>query len=144
METVVGTRDSISMRFAEDNGVVVLDLRRCGVAELLELYQDFGLLCARETVRCALLKTADENAEAHYALLDILRTIALIAQIPLRLRLAIIASSGPIAEVGQAMRAELRVLGCEAQVFCTEGEAERWLRAARSATRPPPGEVAIS
>lgn len=117
------------MRFAEDNGVVVMDFRRCCVPELLEMYEDFGLLCARETVRYALLKTADEDAEAHYALLDVLRTIALIAQIPLRLRLAMVATSDAIEQVGRDMREELRALGCEAQVFRTEGEADSWLRA---------------
>jgi hypothetical protein len=117
------------MRFAENNGVVVMDFRRCCVPELLEIYQDFGLLCARETVRWALLKTADEDAQAHYALLDILKTITLIAQVPLLLRLAMVATSGAIEQVGRDMREELRELGCEAQVFRTEREATSWLRA---------------
>jgi hypothetical protein len=117
------------------SGVVVIDFRRCGTAQLYAIYQDFGLLCSRGGVRCALLKTGDEDADAHYALRDMLRTVALIAEIPLELRLAMVASSGAVASVGLRMRKELRVLGCDAQVFRTEREAKQWLRVTARATR---------
>ena len=71
--------------------MVVIDFRRRDASRLFEIYQDFGLLCAREAVRCALLQTGDEDADAHYALRDTLRTLALIAEIPLDLRLAMVA-----------------------------------------------------
>jgi hypothetical protein len=73
-------------RITEDSGLVVIDFRRCDTARLFETYQDFGVLCARRALRCALLQTGGEDANAHYALRDILRTIARIAQIRLDLR----------------------------------------------------------
>ena len=116
-------------RIREDSGLVVIDFRRCDTAQLFETYQDFGVLCARRAVRCALLQTGAEDANAHYALRDILRTIALIAQIRLDLRLVMVARSGATALVGGAMREELQVLGCNAQVCRTAREAGQWLRA---------------
>ena len=111
-----------------------MDLRGCGSRELSEIYQAFALLCARQTVRGALLKAGDEDADAHYALRDTLVTVARIAGIPLRFRLALVASFGPTAQVYRSLQAELRALGCEAQVFGMEHQADHWLRG--TAKRP--------
>ena len=113
----------------EQSGRVVLDFRRCGSRQLSEIYQDFGLRCARSEVRCALLKTGDEEADAHYALRDILRALALVAGIPVHLKVALVTSSDSIAQVCRAMQPELRALGCEARPFRIEREANQWLRA---------------
>jgi hypothetical protein len=107
----------------------VLDFRRCDTPQLFETYQDFGVLCARRVVRCALLQTGGEAADAHYALRDTLATLARIAQIRLDLRLVLVARSAAAAAVGAAMREELRGLGCNAQVCSTAREAGQWLRA---------------
>lgn len=113
----------------EQGGVVVIDFRRCGSRQLSEIYQDFGLRCARREVRCALLKTGDEEPDAHYALRDILRTVALVAEIPLQLRLALVTSSDSVAQVCRTMQQELRALGCDARPFRIERQADQWLRA---------------
>jgi len=112
----------------------VVNLRGCGSRELSEIYHAFALLCARQRVRGALLKAGDEDADAHYALRDTLVTVSRIAGIPLRFRLALVASFVPTAQVYRSLQAELRALGCEAQVFGMEHQAVHWLRGA--AKRP--------
>ena len=115
----------------EHAGFVVVDFRRCTPHDLSEIYQVFGLLCARKSVHCALLKTGDEQADAHYSLRDILRTLALVVEVPLHLHLALVSSSSSIALVCDGMEEELRALGCNARVFPIELEAYEWLGAAR-------------
>jgi hypothetical protein len=132
-------------RIDEQSGVVVVDLRGCGSRELSEIYQAFALLCARQAVRGALLKTGDEDADAHYALRDTLVTVARIAGIPLRFRLALVASFGPTEAVYRTLQTELRSLGCDAQVFRLEHLAVQWLcGATRRAARASAGEAAVS
>lgn len=115
----------------EHDGVVVIDFRRCTPHDLSEIYQAFGLLCARKSVHCVLLKTGDEEADAHYSLRDILRTLALVVEVPLHLHLALVSSSSSIALVRDGMEEELRALGCNSRVFPIELEAYEWLAAAR-------------
>lgn len=105
----------------------MIDFLGCGARELSGIYQAFALLCARQQVRGALLKTGDEAAEAHYALRDTLVTVARIAEIPLNFGLALVASSDPIEAVCRAVQGELRSLGCDARVFRMERQADRWL-----------------
>jgi hypothetical protein len=119
------------------NVVVVIDVCHRSGRGLWDAYQDFGVRCATSSVQCALLKAGDEDASAHYALVDVLRTLVLIAEVPLRLRLAILTSSEPVARVGKAMGNELRVLGCEARVFRDESEAGLWLTSPTAAGAAP-------
>lgn len=120
----------------EQGGLVVVDFRGCNSHEVSTVYQAFALLCAREKVRDALLKTGDEDADAHYALRDTLVTVARIAKIPLRFRLALVASSAPIEHAYRDMQRELRLLGCDARVFRAASEARQWLCGPRLI--PPP------
>ena len=106
---------------------MVVDFHGCNSHEVSTVYQAFALLCARGTVRDALLKADSEDADAHYALRDTLVTVARIAGIPLRFRLALVASSAPIEIAYGAMQRELRVLGCDTRVFRTASEARQWL-----------------
>lgn len=116
-------------RIDERGGYVAIDFRGCSSQELSEVYQAFALLCVREKVCGALLKTGDEDADGHYALRDILVTVARIAGIPVRFRLALVASSDAIVQVGQTLQKELAPLGCDARIFRAEGRANDWLRA---------------
>ena len=127
----------------EQSSVVVIDFRRCNSRQLSEIYQDFGSQCARREVRRALFTTGDEEAVAHYALRDILRTLALIAEIPLHLRLALVTSSDSVAQVCRTMQEELRALGCDARSFRIERQADDWLRAGNGPAQAPDGEEAI-
>lgn len=96
------------------------------------MYQAFALLCARSKVSGALLDAGEEDlADAHYALRDTLVTVARIAEVPLRFRLALVARTGAIAAVYRKVQRELRALGCDARVFRIERRADRWLNAAR-------------
>ena len=106
---------------------MVVDFHGCNSHEVSTVYQAFALLCARGTVRDALLKADSEDADAHYALRDTLVTVARIAGIPLRFRLALVASSAPIEIAYGAMQRELRQLGCDARVFRAASEARQWL-----------------
>jgi len=114
----------------ERDGWVVVDFRGCNSHGVSAVYQAFALLCARQKVRAALLKAGDEDADGHYALRDTLVTVARIAGIPLRFRLALVTGSGGIEKVYGIMRDELRALGCEVRVFRFAGQAEHWLRGA--------------
>jgi len=111
----------------EQGGLVVVDFRGCNSHEVSTVYQAFALLCARGKVREALLKAGDEDSDAHYALRDTLVTVARIAGIPLRFRLALVASSASIENAYRAMQRELRLLGCDARVFRAASEARQWL-----------------
>ena len=116
-------------------GFVVVDCRDRGLREIGEIYQAFAMLCAREEVRFVLLKTGAEDADAHHTLRDILVTLGRVVGTPLQFRLALVASCDSIERVYSAMLLEVRSLGCDAQVFRAEGEADRWLRA-RAPQRP--------
>ena len=115
-------------------GFVAIDFRGRSSHEVSELYQAFALLCARGKVSGALLEAGEEDlADAHYALRDTLVTVACIAGVPLRFRLALVARSGAIAAVYRRTQRELRALGCDARVFRMEERAGRWLKAALAA-----------
>lgn len=114
---------------------VVIDFRRCESHRFSEVYQDFGVLCTRMDVRRALLKTGDEEADIHYALLDILRAVVLVVETPLHLKLALVSRSDAVTLVYRAMQKELRVLGCDAGLFRFQPQAEGWLRASASGSR---------
>jgi hypothetical protein len=86
------------------------------------------MLCAERRVRAALVRTGGEDADGHYALRDILVTLARVAGIPLGFPLAFIARSDEIAEVCRTMQNELTPLGCELGVFRAERQARQWLR----------------
>jgi hypothetical protein len=96
------------------------------------------------SVRRALLRTGDEDPDTHYALRDVLRTVVLTVGILLHFRLAVVASSDPIAQVCTQMQEELRALGCHARVFRIERQAEHWLRAGQRRAGPLVGELAVS
>lgn len=124
-------------------GFVVVDFRGCGSSEFYQTYQDFGALCARREVRGALLRTGDEQPEAHYTLRDILWTVARVGGISVRFKVALVAPSDAIAHVYWIIRHELRTLGCDARLFRAEEEAERWLRGKESPARPASARVAL-
>jgi hypothetical protein len=132
------------MCISAQGGFVIIDVSGYGSHQLSESYQDFGLLCAQRKVRRALLRTGDEDAYAHYALRDVLRAVALIAGIPLRFRLGVVASSDSTAQVCANMHEELRALGCDARVFRVERQAEQWLLASERPARRALGQVAVA
>ena len=111
---------------------MAIDFRGRSSREVSEIYQAFALLCARGEVGGALLDAGEEDlADAHYALRDTLVTVARIAEVPLRFRLALVARTGAMAAVYRKVQRELRTLGCDARVFRIERRADRWLNAAR-------------
>jgi hypothetical protein len=91
-------------------------------------YQAFGLLCAEGKVRAALVRTGNEDAEGHYALRDIVMTLARVAGVAPRFRVAFVTRSDGIAEVCRSMQKQLTPLGCELAVFQVERQAQQWLR----------------
>jgi hypothetical protein len=125
-------------------GFVIIDVADCNSRQLSDSYQDFGLLCARRKVRLALLRTGCEDAYAHYALRDVLRTVVRIAGIRVRFRLAVVAGSDAIAQVCENMLEELRALGCEVRLFGSECQAEQWLLARKRPAQPVLGQVAAA
>ena len=120
-------------------GWLVFDFGRCNGTELFAAYQELGLLCSSKgRPGSVMLKTGTEDADVHYTLRDVLLTVACIVDSrPLDLRLALVASSVPIARVGCAMRQELSILGCDLRVFGSESKAASWLRGRISPRRAP-------
>jgi hypothetical protein len=114
-------------RIDEHDGLVVLDFRCCRPGQWCELYQELGLFCARQGVHWVVLRAGDEEADFHYSLRDVLRTVVLVAEVRLQLRVSVISSSPAIALVWQDMAEELRALGCIARVFAAEAKAYEWL-----------------
>jgi len=113
----------------------VIDARGCEPRRLCYGYQAFGMLCAERRVRAALVRTGDEDPEGHYALRDILVTLARVAGIPLGFPLAFVARSDEIAAVCRTMQNELTQLGCALGVFRAERQAQEWLRDGRPRAR---------
>lgn len=132
------------MGVSAQGGFVIIDVSGCDSHQLSASYQNFGLLCARRRVRLALLRTGREDAYADYALRDVLRTVVRIAGIPLRFRLAIVATTDSIAQVCESMSEDLRALGCESRVFRVEREAEQWLLHRKRPARPKFGQAAVA
>jgi hypothetical protein len=132
------------MSISAQGGLVIIDVSGCDSHQLSAAYQSFGLLCARKKVRLALLRTGREDAYAHYALRDVLRTVVRIAGIRVRFRLAVVASADAIAQVCENMLEDLRVLGCEARLFGSERLAEQWLLASERPARPTFGQIAVA
>lgn len=121
------------MCIEEKRGRVVVDFSRCDRRQLSGASEEFGVLCAGGKVRAALLKTAHEPADVHYALRDVLTTVARVAGVPLRFRLAVVTGSESIEETYRSIQSELRPLGCEVRMFRAAHDAERWLRHDRRA-----------
>jgi hypothetical protein len=128
---------------SDGRGFVVLTFDRCDSRAVCEMYQDFGLLCTQGKVRRALFRAGEDDGDAHYALRDVLRTVVLIVGVPLRLKLALVASSESAAQAFRAMQEELRGLGCDARIFRIERQADQWLRAAHQPALPPVRETAL-
>ena len=129
---------SILGRIQEQGGFVVIDSRGCEPRRLCYDYQAFGLLCAEGKVRAALVRTGNEDADGHYTLRDILVTLARVAGVPLRFRLAFVARSEAIVEVCRDLQKELTPLGCELGVFQAEPQALEWLRGRELQAPPAP------
>lgn len=127
--------ESILGRIQEQGGLVVIDSRGCEARRLCDGYHVFGLLCAEGKVRAALVRTGSEEADGHYALRDILVTLARVAGVPVRFRLAFVARSEAIVEVCRNLQPELTPLGCELGVFQIERQAFEWLRSGRLPVR---------
>jgi hypothetical protein len=132
------------MCISAQGGFVIIDVSGYSSHQLSDSYQDFGLLCARRKVRRALLRTGDEDAYVHYALRDVLRTLVRIAGIPLRFKLAVVASSDSTAQVCANMQQDLRALGCDVRVFRVERQAEQWLGAAERPAPPVAAQAAVA
>lgn len=135
----------ISSHIDRQGGTVMIDFRGCDSRGVSDIYQAFALLCAREEVRRALLRAGNEDPDAHFALRDTLVTLARIAGIPLRFKLALVAGSTRVEGVYRNAQSELRTLGCEAQVFRTERNAGRWLFGdAEAPAQAPRSEAAVT
>lgn len=135
----------ISSHIDRQGGTVMIDFGGCDSRGVSDIYQAFALLCAREEVRRALPRAGNEDPDAHFALRDTLVTLARIAGIPLRFKLALVAGSTRIEGVYRNAQSELRTLGCEAQVFRTERNAGRWLFGdAEAPAQAPRSEAALT
>lgn len=128
----------------EERDRVTIDFADCGSRQVSDIYQHFGILCAQGRVQAALLKTGDEQADVHYALRDVLVTVARVAGIALGFRLAFVAGSDAIEKTFWSIQDDLRSLGCESRVFRAEREAERWLGSDKRAVQPAVREAAVA
>lgn len=131
-----GKGGSILGRIQEQGGLVVIDSRGCEARRLCDGYQEFGLLCASGKVRAALVRTGNEDADGHYALRDVVMTLARVVGVPVRFRVAFVARSGDIAGVCRNMQKELAPLGCQLGVFPAERQACEWLGGGELQARP--------
>lgn len=113
----------------------MIDCRGCEPRRLCDGYQAFGVLCAEGKVRAALVRTGSEDPAGHYTLRDILVTLARIAGIAPRFRLAFVAHSEALVEVCRDLQRELSPLGCEFGIFQIERQAFEWLRSGRLPVR---------
>jgi hypothetical protein len=122
---------------------LVVDFARCR-RSAFDLYEQFALLCTRRKVSRVLFKTGAEDAELHYALRDVLATVADILGAPLDIRLALVANSASAGQVYRSIQPVLRALGCEVQIFGLESQASCWLCGGEDCVRTPRAETAVA
>lgn len=120
---------------ADYPGWLEIDFGDCSRDELFAAYQDLGVLCFGAPPRRLLLKAGREEADGHYALRDVLRTVARVGGAgALQMRVAVVTGSVAVTHVAHTVRADLAPLGCCLRVFSNVDDAGRWL-----AGRPLPG-----
>jgi hypothetical protein len=117
-----------SYRIATVCGLLVAEFRRCGEREVLEVYQDLALLlCEPHRRHAVLLVTGSEDPEIHYALRDVICTLARVLGDPMQMDAAVVGSSLRLKRVCGVMRPALRPFGCELRLFDLASEALSWL-----------------
>lgn len=116
-----------------DSPCLMIDFGGCGRDDVFTAYQELGVLCfAGARPRRLLLRAGREEAESHYALRDVLSTVARMTVCgSLEMSIALVTSSRATAQVGHALRAALVPLGCRLRVFPAERRARRWLEGDR-------------
>ncbi len=116
-------------------GCLAIDFGDRSRDDLFAAYQDLGVLCLGAAPRRLLLKAGCEDADSHYALRDVLRTVARVGGPgALDMSIAVVTGSAAVTHVAHTMRADLALLGCRLRVFSNLDDADRWL-----AGRPLPG-----
>ena len=107
---------------------LTIDFDECSRDGVFAAYQDLGVLCFACAPRRLLLRAGSEDAESHYALRDVLRTVARVCGPgALDLSIAVVTRSATVTHVAHAMRADLARLGCRLRVFSSAEHAHRWL-----------------
>lgn len=108
-------------------------------------YQDLAaLLCRPKKRECVLLHAGTEDAEMHYALRDVLHTVARVVGEPLELRVALLGRSRALAAVCRGMQPALAALGCELRLFHGERQAVTWLLSSPSLSARAPAAAAVA
>ena len=109
-------------------GCLTIDFADCSRDDVFAAYQDLGVLCFAAPPRRLLLKAGREDADSHYALRDVLHTVAHLAgPAMLDMSVAVVTRSAAVTHVAHAMRADLAPLGCRLHVFSSLERAKRWL-----------------
>ncbi len=109
-------------------GSLTIDFGGCSRDDVFAAYQELGVLCFEAAPRRLLLKTGREDADSHYALRDVLRTVAGSAGGgALDMSIALVTRSAAATHVAHSMRTDLARLGCRLRVFSGVQHAERWL-----------------
>lgn len=116
-------RDSAELR-----GVVVINFDGLDAREAFLLYQRLAvLLYTQPGLQGVLLKCGSEEPELHYALRDIVQTLAGVAGTPLQVRVAVLDGRHTVRRICEETRSVLAPLGCDLKVFDGEGAAASWL-----------------
>ena len=129
LDTSIGNGIGASAAEAADRpGWLEIDFGDCSRDDLFAAYQDLGVLCFGTAPRRLLLKAGREDADSHYALRDVLRTVARVGGPgALDMSIAVVTASAAVTHVAHAMRADLAPLGCRLHVFSSLEHAKRWL-----------------
>ena len=109
-------------------GCLAIDFGDYSRDDVFAAYQDLGVLCFEAAPRFLVLKAGGEDPDSHYALRDVLRTVACAAgRGALDMSIAVVTRSAAVTHVAHGMRADLAPLGCRLRVFSSMGGANRWL-----------------
>lgn len=122
---------------------LILDFARCS-RHAFEMYEQFALQCAHGKLSCVMFKTGAEDPDVHYALRDVLATVADVLSSPLDIRMALVPGSASAGRVYRSMLAELRALGCDVEIFRRESDAACWLCAAGDCPRAPAAAAVVA
>src|SRR5258706_8242843 len=117
-----GIQDSGDRNLRQVDGYLVVEPGLSSAAELQSTYRAFAVLCIKNRITRALVKAIDSDPAGEHALRDAF-TMMLLAGIPARLKLPLVAGT-PAVEAGyRNAQRDLTMAGAQARLFAHGPEA---------------------
>jgi len=121
-----GIKEPADRSIRQVNGYLVVEPALNGSAELESVYRAFAVVCVKNQVSRALVKTADSAPAGERALREAFTTM-LLAGIPSGFKLALLAGTPGVEARYRNTQRDLTMAGIETRLFESEEKALSWL-----------------